>query len=278
MAQRRNRSRHVPSQRHLLGQPELDKTVPGTSASILSRVQGLWSDGTRLVAADNNRVLVWNAIPTTDFAPADVVLGQQSFVASAPNIGGVSASTLWGPRGLDSDGTRLIAVNETGDSRKAASGGVSSFRVDPKSGALTLVNTRPSGGPAPCHLALDAGGRHVVVSNYYGGNLSVIPIGDGGTLVYEPCAVAWHQHRQTMTLLRRQMFDYGYGFTAFAAKHSRDLELGNLSTRMVRRWANLWGRKRLRQNFKLALRRKGHFPIHLILLEILGGIMGWRVR
>src|SRR5262245_24711492 len=42
---------------------------------------------------------------------------------------------------MNAEGTRLVAVNETGDSRKAASGGVSSFRVDPKSGELTLVNT-----------------------------------------------------------------------------------------------------------------------------------------
>ena len=54
------------------------------------------------------------------------------------------------------------------------------------------------------------------------------------------------------------------------------LEDVNLSARMVRRWANIWGRKRLKQNLKLALRFKSHYPIHLILLEIAGGIMGAR--
>jgi glycosyltransferase involved in cell wall biosynthesis len=109
-----------------------------------------------------------------------------------------------------------------------------------------------------------------------GGDLDIMAraIRDGGTLVYEPCAIAWHQHRRTMKQLRKQMFDYGYGFTAYAAKYATDLELGNLSARMVRRWANIWGKKRFKQNLKLALQMKPHFPLHLILLEIAGGLMG----
>ena len=50
----------------------------------------------------------------------------------------------------------------------------------------------------------------------------------------------------------------------------------SLSARMVRRWANIWGRKRLKKNLKLAIRLKPHFPIHLILLEIAGGMIGMR--
>src|SRR5205085_2628525 len=111
-----------------------------------------------------------------------------------------------------------------------------------------------------------------------GGDLDIMAraIRDGGTLVYEPCAIAWHQHRQTMRLLRKQMYDYGYGFTAYAAKFARDLELGNLSARMVRRWAKICGLKRLKQNVRLALAGKPHFPIHLILMEFAGGFMGAR--
>jgi glycosyltransferase involved in cell wall biosynthesis len=111
-----------------------------------------------------------------------------------------------------------------------------------------------------------------------GGDLDIMAraIRDGGSLVYEPCAIAWHQHRRTMKQLRKQMFDYGYGFTAFAAKYARDLELGNFSAKMVRRWANLWGKKRFKKNLKLAIQGKQHFPLHLILLEVLGGVMGAR--
>ena len=39
-----------------------------------------WTDGERLLVADydNYRVLLWNTFPTSDFAPADVVIGQSS--------------------------------------------------------------------------------------------------------------------------------------------------------------------------------------------------------
>lgn len=43
------------------------------------------SDGTRLLVADacNNRILVYDALPTTTFAPADVVIGQATMTETA---------------------------------------------------------------------------------------------------------------------------------------------------------------------------------------------------
>jgi O-antigen biosynthesis protein len=121
--------------------------------------------------------------------------------------------------------------------------------------------------------ALDAGsvGRSC-------GDLDIMAraIQNGGALVYEPAAVVWHQHRRTMKQLRHQIFDYGWGFCAYTAKYTHDLELGNLSIRMLRRWSSIWGKRRLLTNLKLALTGRAHFPIHLILLEIIGGIMGFR--
>lgn len=99
-------------------------------------------------------------------------------------------------------------------------------------------------------------------------------IKDGGQLVYDPCAIVWHQHRKTMTQLRRQMFDYGWGFCAYVGKYARDLELGNQSMTMLRYWTGTWGKKRLRSNLRLALRLRPHFPIHLIFMELLGGMLG----
>jgi glycosyltransferase involved in cell wall biosynthesis len=111
-----------------------------------------------------------------------------------------------------------------------------------------------------------------------GGDLDIMArtIRDGGRLVYEPAAIVWHQHRRTMSQLRKQMFDYGWGFCAYVAKHSRDLELGNHSVRMLKKWTKEWGVHRLKKNLRLAMRFRSHFPVHLILLEILGGILGLR--
>ena len=79
-------------------------------------------------------------------------------------------------------GRFLYAVNETGDGPKDPSGGVSAFAVDPQTGALTFLNRQPSGGPAPCHLAFDRTGHHLLVANYWGGSVSVFPLLSDGRL------------------------------------------------------------------------------------------------
>lgn len=96
----------------VLGQPNLYASeVPASAtASTLNSPNGVCSDGTKLAVSDtnNNRVLIWNTIPTASFTPADVVLGQADFTSVAANRGGtVSAVTLRGPRGIHCSGSRL---------------------------------------------------------------------------------------------------------------------------------------------------------------------------
>jgi hypothetical protein len=40
----------------------------------------------------------------------------------------------------------------------------------------------------------------------------------GHTIVYEPAALMWHQHRRSVSALRRQMFRYGVGLAATVTK------------------------------------------------------------
>jgi uncharacterized protein (TIGR03437 family) len=75
------------------------------------------TDGQHLVVADtnNNRVLIWNTLPTTNNAPADLVLGQADFT-SAPTSPTVNAQTLRGPQGVwIQDGKLFVA--DTGNYR-----------------------------------------------------------------------------------------------------------------------------------------------------------------
>ncbi len=111
-----------------------------------------------------------------------------------------------------------------------------------------------------------------------GGDLDIMArcLREGGKLIYDPRAICFHQHRRTMRELRKQMFDYGWGFAAYCAKYFEDIELANQSAGMLRRWSRTWGKRRLTTNLKLALTLKPHFPIHLILLEIWGGVLGLR--
>lgn len=71
---------------------------------------------------------------------------------------------------LHPDGKGLYAVNET------ASGEVSAFTLDRKTGRLTFINKQPSRGGSPCHIVTDPGGKFVLVANYTGGSVATLPI------------------------------------------------------------------------------------------------------
>src|SRR4051812_7954381 len=53
---------------------------------------------------------------------------------------------------------------------------VASFAVDPSSGALTALNTSPTGTSSWSHLSVDPTGRYVVGASYSGGAVSVVGI------------------------------------------------------------------------------------------------------
>ncbi|HET9317136.1 MAG TPA: lactonase family protein, partial [Vicinamibacteria bacterium] len=80
------------------------------------------------------------------------------------------------------DGKTLYAVNETGNAAADPPGGVSSFAVDPGTGALTQLSRTSSGGAAPCHLSLDSAQQHVLVANYWGGSITALKVGRDGRL------------------------------------------------------------------------------------------------
>jgi 6-phosphogluconolactonase len=81
-----------------------------------------------------------------------------------------------------------LAASPTGKSPRylyAANEGsaeVSAFAVAPDSGKLTFLNKQETGGGGPCHLALDATGRMLVVANYGGGSIASYPIGANGQI------------------------------------------------------------------------------------------------
>jgi 6-phosphogluconolactonase len=73
------------------------------------------------------------------------------------------------------DGKFLYAALE------GTGGAVGAFRVEPD-GKLTPLNTAPSGGNGACHVSVDHAGRHVLVANYGGGNISCLAIQSDGSL------------------------------------------------------------------------------------------------
>ena len=88
-------------------------------------------------------------------------------------------------------GTHLYAVNEI--ARKSdKSGLVTAFAIDAETGLLKELNSAPSAGAHPCHIVVDAGGRNVLVANYPGGSVAVLPLEKSGRLTGETHAVQHH--------------------------------------------------------------------------------------
>jgi hypothetical protein len=105
----------------VVGQPGFGSTTELPANSGLFNPEDMFVVGTRLIVADsgNNRVLIWNTIPTASGTPADIVLGQNSLSNIAANDNdqnGVpdaapTSQTLNYPSGIWSDGTRLIVCD-----------------------------------------------------------------------------------------------------------------------------------------------------------------------
>lgn len=78
--------------------------------------------------------------------------------------------------------THLYSANETERIGTDESGSISAFTVSPTDGQLTLLNTVSSGGKGPAYVSLHPSGRFLLVANYFGGSIAVIPIQPDGSL------------------------------------------------------------------------------------------------
>ena len=119
----------------VLGQPDFTTTTENLTASRnnLREPTAVASDGVHLVVADtnHNRVLIWNRIPTTNDAPADVVVGQPDFVSSGlPSGNAPTAKSMRGPQGVwiqngklyvaDTQNNRVLIYNQIPTANGAA--------------------------------------------------------------------------------------------------------------------------------------------------------------
>ncbi len=98
-------------------------------------------------------------------------------------------------------GSFLYAVNEVSTFDGKPTGSVSAFAIDRATGRLTPLNQQSSGGAGPAHLVVDHAGRNVLVANYGGGSVSVLPIDAGGRL---QAATAFVQHTGSSVNPQRQ--------------------------------------------------------------------------
>ena len=79
-------------------------------------------------------------------------------------------------------GTRLYSANETDRVGEDKEGTVHAFAIHPENGTLTLLNTVRSGGAGPTYVSVHPSRRFVLVANYFGGSVAVLPILSDGRL------------------------------------------------------------------------------------------------
>lgn len=129
----------------VVGQTVFISANPGLSASELNNPIRVAVAGGKLFVADlgNNRVLIWNSIPTTNGAPASVVVGQSDFTSNTP---GLTFSKFGWPRGLWTDGTRLVIGEATND-------------------RVLIWNTIPTANGAAADVVVGAGDFTIAGSN-----------------------------------------------------------------------------------------------------------------
>jgi 6-phosphogluconolactonase len=80
------------------------------------------------------------------------------------------------------DRKHLYCVCEIGEFKGKKAGGVASFALDAKTGELKPISQESSVGTGPCHLVTDKEGKNVLVANYGGGSVAVLPVDPDGKL------------------------------------------------------------------------------------------------
>jgi 6-phosphogluconolactonase len=97
-------------------------------------------------------------------------------------FGAVEIGTSPSCLALSGDGTRLYSANETDRVGDDKQGSITAFAVNRADGKLELLNTVRSGGAGPTYVSVHPGGHHLLVANYFGGSVAVLPITADGRL------------------------------------------------------------------------------------------------
>ncbi len=99
----------------VVGQTDFGLSDPDSGNNHLNQPESLYVVGNKLIVADsgNNRVLIWNSIPSAHDAKADIVLGQIDFDGNKENQGqGLpSSNTLYFPTAVWSDGVEVVVLD-----------------------------------------------------------------------------------------------------------------------------------------------------------------------
>tara|TARA_R110002111_G_scaffold256979_4_gene324809 strand:- start:12331 stop:13596 length:1266 start_codon:yes stop_codon:yes gene_type:complete len=83
---------------------------------------------------------------------------------------------------VNAAGTHLYSTNETDRVGTEKHGSVSAFKINRQDGSLQPLNKVSSGGDGPTYVSIHPSGRFLLIANYFGGSVSVLPIQEDGSL------------------------------------------------------------------------------------------------
>jgi 6-phosphogluconolactonase len=101
----------------------------------------------------------------------------------------------------------LYSVAEVAEFAEMDSGGVAAFAINQETGLLTSLNQQPSMGKGPCHVSVDNSGKNLLIANYSGGSVTVVPITAEGRLAEPSCSI---KHEGSSVDPRRQKKPYAH--------------------------------------------------------------------
>jgi 6-phosphogluconolactonase len=107
-----------------------------------------------------------------------------SFASEGGALGDFQSKKSVNPSFVTIDRSRrfLYAVNEVGEYEGKPGGYVSAYEINSLSKNLFFLNQQPTQGADPCHLTVDSKRKVLLVANYTGGNVTVLPIRPDGSL------------------------------------------------------------------------------------------------
>jgi hypothetical protein len=165
---------------YVIGQPNLTSNTPGTSSTVIHGPESVSTNGTQLMIVDydNNRILIYNTIPSASGAAADVVVGQTDFTSSGA---GLSAEKISGPESAFITADKLLIADSLNnrvlifDSIPAANGaaadvvlGQTDFTSNGSgTSASTLRNPTDVWSDGTRVIVSDAGNNRILIWNTF---------------------------------------------------------------------------------------------------------------
>jgi uncharacterized protein (TIGR03437 family) len=216
-------------------QPDLTQQKTDATAKNMLNPVAVTSDGVRLFVTDlgYNRVLVWNSIPTTNDAPADLALGQPDLTSSLPNNAytadpttGVQTPVLCTvSNGTDANNnnspTYPASCNATMNfPRFALSTGTRLFVADGGNDRILVYNTMPSQSGASADLVIGQIGGDVNQAS------------DAADSLRTPMALAWDGiNLYASDAYNRRITVYSLGETSIPYQGVRNAASINITAR-----------------------------------------------